>query len=344
MSSVPDHPQLGITLDACAADNIGEFFLAVETTASQLAVTIYGPGGLLTQGIGYTTAKWNRMHPDEPRPDAMARPVLPDGPTALQREIYKDQKADWIIECADQYKLWTAIVSSLSPTLRKDTWDAERGHAGRTTTWFLDYLQDRFGVTTAATLQRLKSEIASPFTSEDDFESRCAALRGHLATLALLGQPRSETDKLDGFHSATSSLTNVTHFYTKYCEDVERNVNARTLDAAITYVISQKANFSTSRTAGWAGSAVTRDDDFERRVEARALELRALDLTAHRSKRIKDKTAMKGWCFCHGPGHSGAVCEFMRRNADFFTPEFLEATKTCTIKGVQSFPARVHIK
>jgi hypothetical protein len=121
---------------------------------------------------------------------------------------------------------------------------------------------------------------------------------------------------------------------------VQRDVNARTVDAAIDYIISQRANFSTSRSAGWTCMVTGGSADFERRV-AEAVEsgLAAAKLGGNR----KNAKASTGWCFCHGPKHRGVDCEFMKRHADFFTAEFFAATKPCTIKGVESFPARVNL-
>lgn len=319
--------------------NLAKFFIAVETAASKKCIKIFGPRGLLNVGIGIHTAKWNRQHPGQARPAAMVRPQLPPDANVAQREQHKRDMDEWYIYVEDTTILLESIIASLNKALFDATWDVDNGHTERSITWFLDYLHQRFGVVTEAALNKLKADIASPFSSEDDLESLCELLKGYFAQLALHGQPRSESDKLLNFVAATEHLLNVPYFYKKYCEDIERNVGNRTLNAAITYILSQKSNFkSTSGSVGWAGAVDSTAAAFERRV-AEGVKL-ALAQRAAKGDTAKKPT--KKWCFAHGPcSHRGDDCKFMLAYPAFFTKEFRAATKTCTIKGIESFPTRV---
>jgi hypothetical protein len=200
-------------------------------------------------------------------------------------------------------------------------------------------------------LLKLKSLIAEVWTSEIDLESKVELYKGYLARLHLLGQGRSETDKLETFKAVTSTLLNVVYFLRKYNEDVQRDINQRTLVATLDYIVSQIPNF-TSQSAGWAGGAVSNNEvEIERRVAAGIKK----GIAEYRKQAIAAgellpsngaggpvahsvAPAGPGWCFKHGPGHHGRKCKYMLARPAVFTADFLGATHQCTIRGVKSFP------
>ncbi len=198
-----------------AAGEYSRWLIKIEDMCGSKCTKVYGADGLLTVGIGYTTAKWNRLNPNVPRPPPMLKPVLLPGAGVPEREAFKLQTAEWEFYVDGTSAARATVIADLSPALKTATWHVDTGHRTRTITWFLDYLDGRFGVVSEATLISLKKLISTVWTSEIDLEAKCELYKGYLERLTLLGQGRSETDKLETLKEVTATLLNVVYFMRK---------------------------------------------------------------------------------------------------------------------------------
>jgi hypothetical protein len=321
--------------------------------ASTKCVKIYGEGGLLNVGIGMTTVAWVAEQGAVPRPAAMVKPILvganPVAPTVLERDLHKSALEEFHDYTEGTIDLKKELLKDLSPALLTATKDVATGHRNRSITWLLDFLHVRYGAMSEINLKKIKALLAAIWTSEQNLEAHCELYKNYHAKLVLLGQPRSESDKFELFDLITATLPNVTYYLKMYYED-NLNINARTLTAAMAFLVSQEPNFTT-KSAGWVGGVAASDAEFERRV--------ANGIKEGIAKHAKRVAAAAGggapggapaapaaghhaeapsWCFKHGPGHGGRKCKYMLARPAFFTKEFLEATHQCNIRGTKSYP------
>lgn len=316
-----------------------EWEIDIAERASRICVKVYGEGGLLNVGIGMTTAAWVLENGDAPRPPGLTtKPTLGASPTVAERDIYKIALEEFYLYTDGTGALKEAILDDFGPALRAATKDAATGHRNRSITFLLDFVHQKYGAVSEINLKKLKALLSTPWSTETDLEAQFEIYKGHHAKLAHLGQPRSQSDRIELFEVVTATLPNVVYYLRRYFEST-LNINERTLAGAMTFICAQQVNF-TSKTAGWAGAVTHSDADIERRIAAGIKEGIAKAMLHTESAA---KPSAKKWCFKHGPGHGGETCRAMLSRPDIFTADFLKATREGTVKGVKSFPAQVHI-
>jgi hypothetical protein len=336
-----DADSFEINLKTDAEGQYADWVIKIEDSASSLCVKVLGEGGLLNVGIGMTTVAWQRENPGVERPAARVKPVLLQAqPTVAEREANKILLDEWhlIVEATTELK--KEIVGDLSPALKKATWDVATGHRNVTITNFLDFMHTRFGAVSDSNLKKIKKLISTVWLSELNLETQFEVYKSYHAKLVLLGQPRCESDKLEVFEIVTASLPNVVYYLKKYYEDHAMEVNARNLNDALAFILSQQlAGLFTAgaQAIGWVGGSSAANDQESAILQRIAAAVKE----ALRNQKLSTETRVPAWCFKHGPGHSGVHCKYMLARPQFFSADYLKATHECTIRGVKSYPAQV---
>ena len=93
--------------------------------------------GLWGQGVGICSREWDLLHPGEPRPAKMVKPVLPADASVAVREQHKVNLEEHRLYVVAMKRVLAYLIASLSTALFQITWDPLKGHFGLDVTHFL---------------------------------------------------------------------------------------------------------------------------------------------------------------------------------------------------------------
>jgi len=252
-----------------------------------------------------------RFVPPEPAPPNAAT-------TTAQWKLHDYQKAGCDNFNAGQVLFKRLLIDSLGSTIVSELEDVETGMLYVTSLDIINHVTRTYGTPRSSDIQELKDGLNQAFTDPSLFRQEVAVLQHKFLLLARFGHPKSNSDQVDYLIAATRHLPGIAGLIANQSSNSDDPV-AITFAARVTYVNAHYTPSIVVSAAGYSAATVA------------SAATSSAPIVARRPPRTAP--ASHRYCYFHGYGHSGNVCNHMADNPALFTAAQIGSTSPTAVPG-----------